>query len=67
MEYRLEDNNRKKILHLGCPYCYTTEKIKDKAIIKILLNREEENENQNKGFDEEILFDEVVYQTPSFF
>ncbi len=67
MEYRLEDSNREKILHLGCPYCFKTKKIKDKDIIKILLNREEKNENQNKGFDEEILFDEVVYQTPSFF
>ena len=44
MEYRLETHNGKELLCLGCPYCFATEKIRDKKIIKILLNQEEKNE-----------------------
>ncbi len=53
MEYRLEIYNGKTILYLGCPYCFATKKIRDKKIIKILLNREEDNkETQPPLFDE---------------
>jgi len=53
MEYRLEICNGETILSLGCPYCFATEKIRNKRIIKILLNREEENkETQPPLFDE---------------
>ena len=53
MEYRLEAYNGEAILCLGCPYCFNTEKIRDKEIIKILLNREEENkETQPPLFNE---------------
>lgn len=52
MEYRLAYNG-KALLHLGCPYCFKTEKIRDKEIIKVLLNREEENkETQPPLFNE---------------
>ena len=53
MEYTLKKYNGEAMLYLGCPYCFATEKIVDKDIIKILLNREEENkETQPPLFNE---------------
>ena len=43
MEYELEIYNGEALLCLGCPYCFATEKIRDEEIIKVLLNREEED------------------------
>ena len=57
MEYRLEIYNGKTILCLGCPYCFATEKIENNEIIKILLNREEENQKNQPP-----LFNEVMVQ-----
>lgn len=56
MEYRLAYNG-KTILYLGCPYCFATEKIADKEIIKVLLNREEKNQKNQPP-----LFNEVMVQ-----
>ena len=55
MEYRLDTYNKKALLYLGCPYCFATEKIVDKEIIKILLNREEENEKTQPPLFNEIM------------
>ena len=53
MNYSEPVKNGEKVLRLSCPYCSARKIIKDKELIKSLLNREEENkETQPPLFNE---------------